>query len=278
MKITTILMFLSLAALDAKAGVDIHSWAKVDRPTQSLSAKSIGKVTAGCLRGAVALPINGDGYQVMRLSRKRYYGHPDLISFITGLGRISLSQGLGTLLIGDLGQPRGGPTLTGHRSHQTGLDVDIWYWLNPEANKRELNPNERESWGAPSVVNTLLGSVDPLQWSLANEKVLEIAAGLPNVDRIFVNAYIKKAMCGRQGKRDWLQKIRPWFAHADHFHVRLKCPIGSNNCDKQEPVPQGDGCGADLAWWFSEDAKKPAKKTPPSKVVLPAECDGVFKD
>jgi len=24
-----------------------------------------------------------------------------------------------------LGQPRGGPTLSGHRSHQTGLDVDI---------------------------------------------------------------------------------------------------------------------------------------------------------
>ncbi len=276
MKITIFLMLLCLFAIDVNA--DMHSWSKVEKPTRGTPVQSIGKVTAGCLRGASKLPINGLGYQVMRLSRKRYYGHPDLIRFIENLGQAANVQRLGTLLIGDLGQPRGGPTLTGHRSHQTGLDADIWYLLSPEASKKELNANERETWGAPSVVKAGLGGVDIAQWSLANEKVLEIAAGLPDVDRIFVNAHIKKAMCDRKAPHDWLRKIRPWFAHADHFHVRLKCPEGSKNCDRQDPIPMGDGCGADLAWWFSDAAKKPAKKTPPSQIVLPKECDVVLHE
>ena len=118
--------------------------------------------------------------------------------------------------------------------------------------------------------------IDAGRWSLANEKVLEAAAGMPEVDRIFVNAHIKRELCSRPGNRRWLEKIRPWYAHADHFHVRLKCPAGNPRCEKQEPVPAGDGCGADLAWWFSEEAKKPAKKTPPHMIVLPKECDAVL--
>jgi len=54
----------------------------------------------------------------------------------------------------DLGQPRGGPTLSGHRSHQSGLDVDIWFLLSKQAASRTLAYNERETWGAPSVLAT----------------------------------------------------------------------------------------------------------------------------
>jgi penicillin-insensitive murein DD-endopeptidase len=275
MKLSLALLFVCFCQ-SIQAQSSIQLWPKVDKPTSIGGTQSIGKYTAGCLRGAKALAWNGSGYQVMRLSRKRYYGHPDLVDFIEQLGQDVRQQGLGTLLIGDLGQARGGPTLTGHRSHQTGLDVDIWYTLNPEANKRQLTSDERESWSSPSVVKAGESGMDFSHWSVGNEKVLELAAGLPNVDRIFVNAQIKRHLCGNPGNRRWLEKIRPWYAHADHFHVRLKCPVGNKSCEKQEPVPAGDGCGADLAWWFSEDAKKPKKKGPPLALVLPKECDAVL--
>ena len=270
-----LLILLSLCFYTAaSAQSDAKAWSRVDKPTTSRNAQSIGKYTSGCLMGAATLPINGTGYQVMRLSRKRFYGHPDLIHFIEKLGEHAHSQKLGTLLIGDLGMARGGPTLSGHKSHQSGLDVDIWYLLSPEAEKRELSLSERESWSAPSVLKASTKGINYGEWSTANEKILAAAARMPEVDRIFVNAHIKKELCSRKDS-DWLQKIRPWHKHDDHFHVRLKCPVGNLSCDKQDPVPAGDGCGADLAWWFQDHSKDP-KTPPPPKVPLPKECDAVL--
>jgi penicillin-insensitive murein endopeptidase len=272
------LLFILLAFLfnSIKANDDLPAWTKVTTPTISGQSQSIGKYHSGCISGAQKLDFNGEGYQVMRLSRNRYYGHPDLIRFIQQLGSSAYDKKLGTLLIGDLGQPRGGPTLTGHKSHQTGLDVDIWYLLHPDASKRDLTDHEREKLSAPSVLTSKGNGIDPKHWSYANESILETAARMPEVDRIFVNAHIKQALCQSSKSRDWLEKIRPWYAHADHFHVRLKCPSGNNLCEKQLPIPKGDGCGADLAWWFSDEAKKPSKKPPAKRPPLPKECDAVL--
>ncbi|MEQ1544840.1 penicillin-insensitive murein endopeptidase [Methyloglobulus sp.] len=277
MKLTFFLALLCFFSV-SQAQTDAHAWSRVEKPTLARSAQSIGKYTSGCLKGAATLPQNGQGYQVMRLSRKRYYGHPDLVQFIEKMGETAHNQRLGTLLIGDMGLARGGPTLTGHRSHQTGLDVDIWYLLAKEAEKKELSFSEREEWGATSVLTSKEKGINPSQWSSANEKILEAAARLPEVDRIFVNAHIKQQLCQRKIPHDWLQKIRPWYAHADHFHVRLKCPGGDIRCEKQDPVPWGDGCGADLAWWFSAEAQMPSKKSPAKKTPLPTACDAVLNE
>jgi len=77
---------------------------------QAVTLRVSETYNAGCISGAVSVPANGTGYQMMRLSRNRSYGHPDLKQFIEGLGQTAASQHLGALLIGDLGQPRGGPT------------------------------------------------------------------------------------------------------------------------------------------------------------------------
>lgn len=274
-----IIFFIALCFFSVgQAQTDAYAWSRAHTPTSNRIPQSIGKYTSGCLRGAATLAPNGRGYQVMRLSRQRYFGHPNLVMFIENMGQAAQNYRLGTLLIGDLGQARGGPTLTGHRSHQTGLDVDIWYLLAQEAEKRELTASEREHWGAPSVLTTRANGINPAQWSQANEKILETAARMPEVDRIFVNAHIKKALCENKAPHDWLQKIRPWFAHADHFHVRLKCPSSDRYCEKQEPIPSGDGCGADLAWWFSAEAQMPSKKPPAKKTPLPKECDAVLNE
>jgi penicillin-insensitive murein endopeptidase len=267
---------LLLMIADCQAGAVARRWAKITQPTTGI-AQSIGTYTAGCVNGAAMLPTDGTGYQVMRLSRKRFYGHPDLTRFIENLAQSVYTQQLGTLLIGDLGQPRGGPTVSGHRSHQTGLDVDMWFLLSPEANTRSLTATEREKWSASSVLLGNSDDIDLRHWSIANEQILELASRMPEVDRIFVNPSVKRHLCNQAGNHDWLRKIRPWWKHDDHFHVRLKCPSDSKECQSQDPLPQGDGCDAKLAWWFSAEAKKPAAApTEPVEPVLPLSCDALL--
>lgn len=265
---------LSLIILFWSVNVIANPWANMRQPANlGGTAHSVGTYDAGCLSGAVSLPADGIGYQLMRLSRQRFYGHPELKYVIETLGQQVANRHLGVLLIGDLSQPRGGPTLTGHRSHQTGLDVDIWFLLSSPAANRPLTQSERETLSAPSVIATNSDSIDVGRWSIANEQVLELAAGLPAVDRIFVNAVVKRELCKHYHGRAWLRKIRPWWKHDDHFHVRLKCPVGNNNCLGQPPLPAGDGCDASLAWWFSDEAKKPpAKPYKPKEPVLPELC------
>src|SRR5262245_5620839 len=98
-----------------------------------MQARSIGTYGRGCLAGAVALPVNGRTWQVMRLSRNRNWGHPALIKFLERLAdKVPKVAGWPGLLVGDIAQPRGAPMLTGHTSHQIGLDADIWLTPMPD--------------------------------------------------------------------------------------------------------------------------------------------------
>ena len=104
----------------------------------------------GCIAGAEGLPINGDNWQVMRLSRNRYWAHPDMVALVKRLAaKAHKDAGWPGILVGDMSQPRGGPMFTGHASHQVGLDADIW--LTPMPN-RQLSRNEREEMSAVMMV------------------------------------------------------------------------------------------------------------------------------
>src|SRR3954471_16148322 len=106
-----------------------------------LAARAIGSHARGCVAGALALPIDGETWQVMRLSRNRNWGHPQLIAFLEQLAkRVPQINGWPGLLVGDIAQPRGGPMLTGHASHQIGLDADVWLTPMPD---RRLSRAER---------------------------------------------------------------------------------------------------------------------------------------
>ncbi|MEI7796276.1 MAG: penicillin-insensitive murein endopeptidase [Methylococcaceae bacterium] len=232
------------------------------------TTQSIGTYTNGCLSDSVALPIDGTGYQVMRLSRDRIYGHPNLIQFIQNLGQTVATEHASNLLIGDLGQRHGGRTPSGHRSHQNGLDVDIWFSLSTA---NTLTDHERETLSAPSMLASS-EKIELKRWTTAHEQVLLSAAQLPDVERIFVNPIIKRELCkhAQPNQRAALRKIRPWWKHDDHFHVRLSCPKDNPHCEHQEPLPSGDGCGDDLAWWFSFEATHPVKGKESASAEPPA--------
>jgi penicillin-insensitive murein endopeptidase len=236
----------------------------------------IGSYANGCIRGAVELPPDGAGYQVMNLSRRRNWGHPDLLSYLHDLAGKASAEKLGRLAIGDLGMVRGGRMPTGHASHQMGLDADIWFVLDLPP----LPPPEREREDFASMVDAKAQRVDPSRFGPAQARLLQLAAEDSRVSRIFVNPAIKLALCQQTaGDRAWLAKLRPWFGHAAHFHVRLSCPAGAGQCEGQEPPPSGDGCGAELMSWFAPpppNAKPPAPpKAPPPP---PAACLALYAE
>jgi penicillin-insensitive murein endopeptidase len=246
-----------------------------------LQARAIGFYAKGCLAGGVALPINGKTWQVMRLSRNRMWGHPNLIRLLERVSEKGAKVGWPGMLVGDLAQARGGPMLTGHASHQVGLDADIW--LTPMPN-RELTREEREEMSATNVVAPHKKDVDPALWTPAHVAIIKTAAREPEVERIFVNAAIKKALCRDAGSdRGWLQKVRPMWGHNYHFHIRMRCPADNPDCQAQDPPGDGDGCGKDLDWWFRDailnppPPKEPAKPRPPLKMAdLPPACRQVL--
>ena len=93
-------------------------------PTK-LSSESLGKYNRGCLNGGVELPVKGKTWQHINSKRGRNWGHPTLIDFTKDLTEKVTEFGWKGLYIGDLGNPRGGPTPYGHAAHQVGLEVDI---------------------------------------------------------------------------------------------------------------------------------------------------------
>jgi penicillin-insensitive murein endopeptidase len=247
-----------------------------------LAPGSIGFYAKGCLAGAEALPINGETWQVMRLSRNRNWGNPELIALVERLSaKVKKAAGWPGLLVGDMSQPRGGPMFTGHASHQIGLDADIW--LTPMPN-RMLSRNEREEMSAINMVAPSRRDTDPNVWTPKHLSVIRAAAEEPEVERIFVNAAIKKALCREAtGNRAWLSKVRPMYGHDYHFHVRIKCPPGNRACTPQPPPAGSDGCGHELDYWFSdavlhpEPPKTPPKPRPPLTLAdLPAACKQVL--
>src|SRR5882757_6429354 len=99
----------------------------------AMPTRVLGFYAHGCIAGAEGLPINGDNWQVMRLSRNRYWGHPDLVALVKRLAsKARKDAGWPGILVGDMSQPRGGPMFTGHASHQVGLDADIWLTPMPQ--------------------------------------------------------------------------------------------------------------------------------------------------
>ena len=246
----------------------------------------LGSYAKGCIDGAEELPETGPTWQAMRLSRNRNWGHPDTIDYIRDLsGFAATLPGWNGLYIGDISQPRGGPMLSGHSSHQIGLDIDIW--MRP-ADRLDLSRSARENLSSISM-RRAEGAYVNSAWTPAHHALLRKAAQDPRVARIFVFPGAKVQMCKDEtGNRAWLRKIRPWWGHHYHFHVRLNCPRGQRNCQEQDTPPKGDGCDEAQTWVNNilnppppkprdPNAPPPRKKRDLTLADLPSQCADVLR-
>jgi penicillin-insensitive murein endopeptidase len=247
-----------------------------------MAAQAIGFYAKGCLAGGAEMPIDGPAWQAMRLSRNRTWAHPNMVALLKKLAtEAQKNDGWPGLLVGDLSQPRGGPMLTGHASHQVGLDADIWFTPMPD---RRLTEKEREDLSATTMLSDDPTVVNPKLWSEAHVRLLKRAASYPEVERVLVHPAIKKAVCDAskdEKNRAWLAKIRPIWGHHYHFHIRMACPKGSANCEAQPSVGPEDGCGAELQRWLAlvKNPPKPGpivERAPITLAQLPAGCATVL--
>lgn len=253
----------------------------MDRASQQ-SPAAYGSYSKGCAAGQVQMPETGPTWQAMRLSRNRNWGLPVTVDFLQDLSRIAAREpGWSGIYVGDISQPRGGPMLTGHASHQIGLDADIW--MRP-ADRLTLSRTERENISSISMRRSN-GAFTNDQWTRSHHNIIKAAASDPRVARIFVFPGAKVAMCNTEtGDRSYLRKIRPWYGHHYHFHVRLACPSGMSGCVDQEAPPRGDGCDDAQAWVNNilnppppdPDAPPPRPRRELTMGDLPAQCAAVL--
>jgi penicillin-insensitive murein endopeptidase len=216
-----------------------------------------GGYAKGCLAGGEELPETGATWQAMRLSRNRNWAHPEMVDMVKKLSRVAARQpGWNGLYVGDMSQPRGGPMLTGHRSHQSGLDADIW--MLPAKNLN-LSAKEREAISSISTRRSK-GAFTNGSWTRAHHEIIKAAAKDKRTERVFVFPGAKVKMCAdEKGNKAWLRKVRPWYGHHYHFHIRLACPKGARGCKSQNPPPAGNGC-ADAQKWVDDILNPPAPK------------------
>ncbi len=238
----------------------------------------IGTGGMGCIQGAVRLPDEAPGLQTIRAGKSAFWGHPDTIAALKLLGVRAHAAGMPDLYMGDLSGPRGGPIPGGHMSHQMGLDADVYLDMNPHP---VLSVAARENLEPPSLVRPDGHAVDPARWRPMHAALLKLATELPGVDRVLVNAAIKKQLCDTvTGDRSWLRLVRPWWGHASHMHINFVCPAGQTECPaRPAPPPAGDGCDASLQWWFDQldHPAKPQVATKPTKPpALPAACRAIM--
>lgn len=261
---------ISLLALTAVCGLAsatalaADDWGDVTEPLPG-EARIIGHHGGACLVGAEQLPPEGTGYQAVDLERNRHYGHPSLIDYVQALGQRVDESGFGPMLVGDMAQPRGGPMPYGHVSHQSGLDVDIWFRLDLP----QIERSEREGLDQPILVDPVTNQVDD-RWSDDHATLVRLAANDPRVARIFVDSAVKHDLCEREwDDRSWLRRIRPWHSHDEHLHVRLRCPAGASECVDQPEPPPGEGCHSLAPTPRPEVYPSPGRS-------LPAACDAVL--
>lgn len=249
-------------------------WSQVRLPAEG-KAVVIGGPSNGCVQGAQPLEASGPGFVRIRRQRQRYFAHPHTLAVVHDLGRWAAEHTGRLIMVGDLSQPRGGRMDSMHRSHQHGLDVDLWLTLADSPQQAwDSTPEARD----PRTMVAADGRSLSTAWGQAQRDLLYQAARHPEVERMFVNPAIKQALCEQETQRSWLRKLRPWWGHDAHVHVRLRCPEDSPLCQPQHPLPTGSGCDASLAWWFSEEARMPRKstgkkRTPPKP---PAACQNVL--
>jgi len=273
----------ALIGLLLSGPVRADSWSDPTLMPTRGPAQVIGAPWNGCLAGAASLLWRGSGYEVLRPGEDRYFGDPATVRFVERLGRRAHAAGLPMFYVGDMAQPRGGPMSSSHVSHETGVDVDIWLTLDtvpklPDAVRQTLDP--------PPMVLPDQSAIDPARFGPGQVTLLRLAARDPAVDRIFVNPAIKRALCegyggAGRGDRTWLRRVRPWYGHEAHFHVRLKCPVGAPLCQGQPPVPPGDGCDPAIFAWWSRELSKPKPAVPPPPRVrppLPAACTALVPE
>lgn len=205
---------------------------KYHRSPFSLMSLTVGKPNSGfqirskMLRGSSNLWIQ-------KKSRKYNYGHPALVLMLRRTAKQIARQVPGSvLLLGDLSREHGG-RLYGHRSHQSGRDADIGFFVTDLKGKPQNAKKLRifKASGRAKDGSNLLFD-DYRNWLLVQLWLKDTRAHLQYV---FVARHLRRRLLdfaqARPAFRKYVKRAAKFLRqpsnglpHDDHFHVRIACP------------------------------------------------------
>ena len=230
------------------------------------ASASIGVTGDGTVRAPVELPLDGDGYTVPARWRSRHanYGTEALVGVVVRASR-AVARALpgGTAAIGDLSRRAGGASVE-HKSHQSGRDVDVFFYAVDAAGKPVAPGEAMIRYGVEGQA---------LRWSPAHG-FAPPAAAVPGVrfDAARTWAFVRALLTDEDAEVQWifiqhdlgalllraatvagedpalvaraafiLHEPTDSEPHDDHMHVRLYC----------DPADRRLGCAdrGPARWW-----------------------------
>ncbi len=206
--------------------------AQYRRSPFSLMSLTVGTPTNGFQIRAKKLR-SFDELWIQKKSRNHTYGHPALVLMLARTAKQIAQQTPGSvLLVGDLSRENGGP-LAGHRSHQSGRDADVGFFVTDlEGNPK--NPRQLRRFGRNGRAKdgSALRFDDYRNWLLVQ---LWLKDSRANLEYVFVAHHLRRRLLDfararpafrpyvKQAAR-FLRQPRNALPHDDHFHIRIACP------------------------------------------------------
>jgi len=196
---------------------------------------SVGVPHAGVLRGAEELPVRGPGFARYRPKGLNHWGNPRLVRAIKSAAAEvkEAMPGGAPLVVGDISARHGGK-IPGHRSHRTGRDVDLLFYVTTPSGAPVPSPGfaKLSSDGLAQVKDEHFVRLDvERNWLLVRALISSPEA---RVQWLFASRNVEALLIDyARARGEPLELI--WRAetlllepgdsspHDDHFHVRIAC-------------------------------------------------------
>lgn len=225
-------VFLAMAQPSAEANPMRSLPKEFRRAPYTLMSLSVGHPNRGWQ--VRAKKLRETGYlKVKGSSKSNEYGHPALVLMLRRSAKdIARAVPGSVMVVGDLSSKHGGP-LSGHRSHQSGRDADVGFFVRDRHGKSvtlkrfvAFDANGKAKDGSGLVFD------DYRNWLLVQSWVKDQRAGLSH---IFVSRPLRARLLDYARRhpsfRRYVAEVAPLLKqpegvspHDDHFHVRISCP------------------------------------------------------
>jgi len=200
----------------------------------SVRPKSVGSPDQGTLVGGKKLEPN----ETMRALGGHRFGLPELVDMLTrSAGQVAKRHPRSVLNVGDLSR-RGGGEVDGHRSHESGRDADVGFYL-AKSGKPFLAPRFAAVDGEGKATGFPGAHFDDVRnWALveawlsdSKARVLQIFVSNPVKQRLLAQAARAGASAAMRARAaEVLFQPTKGLPHDNHFHVRIACPQGQGDC------------------------------------------------
>ena len=239
------------------------AYAKSGKPRRN-ATQSVGSPNEGQLVGGKQLKSSSS----LRSVGSHKFGVPELVDMLTrSAERVAKKHTGSVLTVGDLSR-RGGGDVDGHRSHESGRDADVAFYLRK--GKKPFVATRfttiAEDLGAKNIPGVSFDA--ERNWDLVHAWITDPNA---HVLQIFVADHLKKRLLEEASKsgasesvlrraKDVLFQPTKALPHDDHFHLRIACPPRSSASSCQNFATKAPK---------AERAVKPTKKSKQAKKGTP---------